>query len=422
MTNANWTKGLVPLFLSVALAACGGGSNSGDEDPVAVPWPPVLPMFPPWLEPDCDSIAGPAVATLSFDGGITMLPNDEEIPSGTEARTQSIASNPLHGGHVVAARGTAVYSSWDSGCTWESLASTSEPLRLVGQSYPWGVFGLGERGDRLYVFHGTRYAGSRDFEDFEIPFHAIDFAPARLSTLHALTQDGRIMRLEFDDSLRDADNWDLVGLTPASGNPRFIAVNPGSSYVGPAHIITTMESGPPSVTFDSGQTWATSAGILAEAESVRTGRAHFSNQTSPLGFTEMDVWIALERTRTDPESGTPIHERAIARSTDGGRTFADVVADDGEMVRIEDEHFDGRLLVTRNNAPGELWFPGGSCPDAEPRLYHYQASDDSLTIITWNAGTIQGIESLAVQEALGLSGPGRKAIKYLGHGAVGTCD
>ena len=86
---------------------------------------------------------------------------------------------------------------------------------------------------------------------------------------------------------------------------------------------------------------------------------------------------------------------------------------DDETVRIEDEHFDGRLLATLNDAPGEVWFPGGGCPDSEPRLYHYRASDDSLTIITWDTGTIHGVASIATRGAF---------VMFFGHGAVGTCD
>lgn len=266
MAYADWTRRLIPLLLAAALAACGGSSGAGgpdpDPDPPPPPWPPPIPLLPPWLEPDCDSVTGPAIATSSIDGGITILPNDEEIETGAEASTQSIASNPQHGGQIIAARGTEVYWSRNSGCSWEWLVSTSEPLQLVGQTLPWYVYGLGERGDILHVFSDYRFEGGHG--TFGIPFHAIDFTPALFSTLHALAQDGRIMRLEFDVDRQDA--WDLVGLTPTTGIPRFIAVNPGSSYLDPAHIVLSMESGPPAVTFNSGETWATSSGILDDAD------------------------------------------------------------------------------------------------------------------------------------------------------------
>lgn len=415
---------VMAIFL---LAACGGGDSPAPQpEPNPNPnpnpnpgpmWPPAIPLLPTWMTPpECPEIIGPSVATLSLDSGATVLPNDEALQDGPEAMTHSVVAVPAYGRRVLAARGTGIYLSNNGGCSWQHVFDAPEPLRLAVPMYPWYAYGIGERGDTLFRFAYPPFGFTEGVHAFDLPFHAIDATPMYAPTLNVLTSDGRIMRLRF--SVSDIE-WQEVGMVPTDGLARFIAVNYRSSPHGSNHIVLTMETGPPRVTFDSGETWIESQGILQGAVTVTTGRAYFSTQFHTQLFEDIEIWIAVKRERADSVTGIVTEERAIALSTDRGLSFTDMVVHDGVTVVIDDELFEHMPLVTQRNTSGEVYFASSGCPDGEPRIYHYRAADDSLTVVNPGGGALAGIGSIFFQFTMLSDSPDTL---YIGHRSVDTCS
>jgi hypothetical protein len=416
MANTNWNKGLVPSLLAVALAACGGGSGEDEDGWAGSPhWPPIdHPAIVPFSGPttECEIVSGPPVVTYSLNGGEDFAIHETPPVPGLEPGTQSVVAKPASStwGWMMASRGTGVYQSLDGGCSWQHLLSSAEHLELFAPRYPDAhIFGLGDRGDTLHIF--SSQFGQADATNMTLPFHAIDIAPTRWSTMYALASDGRIFRLRYSWSQGYA-GWESITAI-SGGSPTGLAVNPTghTPFEPPLSLIVSMASGPPMVSVDGGTSWAAAEGVAADSEIVVTSRAHF---TSALNNRDAatEVWLVVRRQRTDPGSGAVLEERALMRSTDSGRSFNEVLVADGNSVLLEDALLAGRLLITRPGTPGEVMFPASGCPNSEPRLYRYDIATDTIDVLNWPESGIYGIGSLMMEAG----------VVYLGHHAPASCD
>ena len=410
------------VVVAALLAACGGGSgqpdqtgqSGGDTWPGYPQWPPIdHPAIVPFSGPleECEVIAGPPVVTHSANDGQSFAAYENPRLPGLEPGTQSVVAKPASStwGWMMASRGTGVYESRDGGCSWLHLLDSSEPLELFAPRYPDGIFGLGERGDTLHEF--SSLSGPMGQSGMALPFHAIDLAPTRWSTLYALGSDGRIFRLRYSWS-QGHTGWESIAASPG-GAPRALAVNPTghTPFERPLSLIVSMASGPPMVSVDGGASWAAADGVAANADIVVTSRAHFTRALRNRDAAT-EVWLVVRRQRTDPGSGTVLEERALMRSTDSGRSFSDLLVADGESVVLDDALLAGRRLVTQAGTAGEVMFPAGGCPDSEPRLYRYHVATDTVDEMSWPESGISGIGSLLLEAGF----------VYLGHDAPASCD
>lgn len=337
------------------------------------------------------------MATFSADAGSTWVVPTEELATLPGPATTSVVASFHYGGRMAASHGTDLYHSFDAGCTWELAYEGTESVRVIAPGYPWMVYGVGDRGDTVITVTSV---GVR-VED--LPFHALDIAAAQLSTPYALTAAGVVMRMVFD---LDAALWETVGPAPSAGVAKFLAVNTNSTPHEPTHMVVAMEEGPPYVTFDDGATWSQADGILGDGVTVTTGRAHFAQEryqaarlTNP-----MEVWIYAARMHANG-----VEERVIARSTDGGRTFSDVVVDDGVDVQLDDPEF-----APTPGATGSAAFTGDFCATGESRIYLYDAVDDVLTISDTAIVAPFGVQSITFH-------PQDVDYLYIGPRAVDTC-
>lgn len=365
-----------------ALTACGGSSSPAEESPPPPPppdWPPPLPIsLPQWHAIGCNEILGAPVATVSDDGGVTVAPARLGFAAVPGPATHSLTAVPMHGGLMFAANGNEVHRSVDGGCSWSLAYEAIGPMRIVSPNIPWLAYAYSERGQSVVLLRADRH-----FE-FTMPFTILDLSETRWSTVYALTADRRVMRLQFHLS---EVGWDVVGPAPRTGSPAYLAVNTGgvTPYTD-THMLVSMESGPPLVTFDDGVTWQPSQGLADGAASIVTGRPVFAlNLSNRYGDLVDVVWMYVERTASD---GTI--SRVIARSVDGGRIFTDAVAADGALVVFDDPQ-----IIAAPGVHSRIAFTGDHCTAGEPIVYSYDAAEDAISRVTVVADGIIGIESLA---------------------------
>lgn len=406
----------VKLFLGsillIAVVACGGS-----DSPIPEPPPPPPPPPPPeWFVPDCGAVAGPPVATWSPDAGITIVPNTEPDSPGPTARTGGLAAAYGYGGFLVARSGTGVHRSTDAGCRWtlihpaqgttSRLAATDQAIFIAGGvSTDYTLYKIGPDGP---------------VEARSLPFSAESLAssPDAESALYAVARSDEVLW-----SGDEGNTWTVIAFEPPwMSSMRDIAVNPfnrnhlvvtGSGGTGPGG---TIGSGEVAVSFYLGQAWRESSGI---AKTPHPDANVYSTTVFHVAFggtaEETDVWVSgfrkEEKFNPDTDETVEIYrdERFIARSTDGGLTFEDVVIEDGSIEFVQPD------LATRPGVVGEVLFQGHGCPLREPKLYHYRASDESVTIITYEAGELNGHGAL-------LFHPTDPDVLYIGRDSTGICD
>lgn len=385
-------KPLAVAILLLSVEACGGGSEVAQPAPDTLPDPvdppPVSPPpAPDWFAPDCKTVTGEPVATLSVDAGITVLPNSPPLAPDNNARTFSISATDGHGGLLFASRETAAYMSDDAGCSWRKILEDALSLVTTGQ-WAYAVDAAGDR-MRMHVFHADGHVGT-----YPLPFRT--FAPvvsqSEPGVVYALSRDGEVWR-----SSDHAVTWVQQGVrTPHERDPYWLSINPASAL----HFVVTVPNHEPVVSFDGGQSWTIAEGLKAEADVLAIGAPIFGGMPE-----NPDIWVYALRRKF--EKIVSVETRVIARSTDGGLTFVD------EVLPSDEVFFNHPPMATRGRS-GELFFAGMGCPFYTPKLFRYSAADSSIDIIQYSSEDIHGIDSLDFH-------PTEDEILYMGLKAVGSC-
>jgi hypothetical protein len=393
------SQGATAVFLlALGLAACGGGGGGGGVGMPDPPPPPPPP--PPWFTPDCATVAGAPIASYSDDVGITIVPNAESVEVNQADRTTGIAFAYGYGGLLFAAHAAtrSVYISNDAGCSW-TLAATAPPGRnftaIVG-GRQWGFAVHSDTSGNASTV--VRVNPDSSVNSFELPFRVWGLAttPADSEAVYGLLSSYEIVR-----SGDQGETWITQGTKPATpGLPRALAINPADAL----HIIVAGQDGEVAVSFDGGNSWAPSTGILRGAQSGGALAPTFGSD----GITT-DVWVFGARTFRDGDQIVST-ERFIARSIDGGLSFEDVVMQGGDVFLAN-----AVSLATRPRIAGELMFTGIDCPFQPARLYHYRAADDTVTVITYqDHPEVRGFGSIVFH-------PADPDVLYVGHQAEGEC-
>lgn len=378
-----------------SVAACGGGAGDPPEPEPEPTWPPgVSSGVIPWQDQGCETTDGPPVALLTEGAAAMLTVPTEPLPGPIDHAVHSLVAQPLEGGMMFAATGTDVYRTLDGGCYWELHYQGDEPITLSASSFPWYVYGVNESGDTVITF------GNAPYWESDLPFTLVDMAETRYGTGYALTEDGRILRQRFN--LAEV-LWDEVGPAPTGGTARYLAVDPSSTPYKVMHAVVAMTEGPTMVTFDDGATWTESEGLVAGADRIVTGEPvygvnHFTNYE----LTPDDLWIYVERTRAG------VAERVIAHSTDGGRTFTDILLDGPETP------FKDPQLAAPPGSSGALVLTGDECAAGEPVVLRVAVGPDSVSVLSFELPGLIGIESIAFNENF-------QQYMYLGPRTVADC-
>lgn len=376
------------LFVTVALlpgliAACGGGESGF----------PVATDPPEWFSPDCATVTGAPVATWSPDQGASFRPNAEPVPAHRSSETFFLAAAYDFGGLLFAQYSRDIYMSTDAGCHWELAASDpSGGYRGLVAGSQTG-YSVGSNQDEL-----VRIAPDSTVETFPLPFQANELAttPDDPDALYALSEADAIWR-----SGDQGETWVRQGkqLTEVDFVNGF-AINPNDSL----HFIVSggggSGSGEVAISFDGGNSWMLSTGLMKDASGA-TQAIRFGGDDATT-----DIWVTGTRQYIE---GSEVVETEffMARSVDGGLTFSDAVVS-GPDVEINS------AMAPRPNVAGEVYFPGRGCPFKEPVLFHYRASDDTVTTIPYSSDETLGFRSL-------LFHPTDPDVLYLGHRAIGSC-
>lgn len=376
-----------PLF-AFSLAACGGGGGGGGGGPGPGP-----PLPPPWTSPTCETVTGEPIASYSPDAGVTIVPNAEPIEVDPAAVTTGIALTSGHGGLLFATHAAtrSVYISTDAGCHWSLLAQRADG----------SFFNLSANDTHGFVTGGGLHRlgpdGSVDF--VELPFDANYLATTRAdpAAVYALSSDDEIWR-----GAGQGASWVRQGTrSPTPNLVQQLFINPNDSL----HFVATGSGGELAVSFDGGNTWTASMGIVQDADSGTTRGVVFSSD-SPV----TDMYVNGSRAYRDDDGIIIRVDNFIARSLDGGLTWEDVVADGGDI-----RFGNAASLATRPGSTGEVIFTGIDCPFEPARLYHYRASDDSVTILTYgDQSEVRGFGSIVFH-------PTDPDVLYVGHKAEGEC-
>ncbi|MEX0900750.1 MAG: hypothetical protein WD081_08700 [Gammaproteobacteria bacterium] len=377
---------LIAAFAVLAAVSCGGGSEPD------LPGPPPPPPPPEWFVPECDVVAGPPTATYSPDAGITLRPNAEAADGDVQLTAFSIGVASEYGGLLFASNhATRVYVSSDAGCSWGLAYTRASAVQFFTVTDRWGYVTVGTRDEEI-----VRLGPAGVEAVHPLPFDAdwLASTPADPGAVYAVSRQTPTVDLVR----RSGDmgkTWETLGDVGSSPAIQQLAISPTDML----HFVAT-GSGEISLSFDGGRSWSESTGILKDAFSASTHHVVFGGDRDVT-----DIWVNGSRRWRDDEGRIERDERFIARSTDLGLSFTDVVTtDDGVSLR------GGTNLATRPGIAGQVLFEDYT----KPAIYHYRASDDSVTVITWEPGEASRISSLVFH-------PEDPDVLYLGRDFAGCC-
>ncbi|MEX0900749.1 MAG: sialidase family protein [Gammaproteobacteria bacterium] len=395
MTRRCHAYASLAALAALAVVSCGGGPESDLPDP---PPPPPPPPPPEWFVPECEVVAGPPIATYSPDAGITLRPNAESPDGDVQLSVPSIGVASEHGGLLFASNNaTRVYVSSDAGCNWGLAYTRAGAIRGFAVTDRWGYVGIGS-GEREIVRLGP--AGVEAVHPLPFSINWLTSTPADPEAVYAVSSSLSNTRQIWSSHDLGASWLELGNIGSTPGSIQQLAISPTDML----HFVAT-GSGELALSFDGGRNWSESTGILKDAFSTSTHHVVFGGDRDVT-----DIWVSGLRRWRDEEGRIERDERFIARSTDLGLSFTDVVtADDGIALA------GGTKLATRPGIAGEVLFTSPNCPSGKRTIYHYRASDNSVTAITWEPGEAGRFGSLVFH-------PEDPDVLYLGRDFTGSCE
>ncbi|GLZ75976.1 hypothetical protein Afil01_07830 [Actinorhabdospora filicis] len=350
---------------------------------------------PSWHDPSCASVSGPGAITFSKDDGATLAPATRPGPvvytnglaaletPDTLVAVQEVTAWPGGGTTVT------VHRSTDAGCSWSPVATLPS-----GQN----VRATAAGGSRAYLWSDSPVRGLYRLDGTTVTT-LTDPTPAGATGLTADPYDPDHVVIG-DNAGRLYETWDGGAVWGTlGGNAGGIGVHSGyDTTVDPgdlAHAVVGA-SGAAYVTFDGGVNWTRSAG-LDLTPGGRFGVNVFSVAVSPV---DGDVVYAAALDIDQNDAHDPTDGRHIYRSTDGGRTFAPI-ADQGGDITI----YNGPNLFPSPVDAGTLYFEFGSnYAGTGTFVYKYSATTG---VVTFTHNDYHGLGALAFN-------PANPATLYLG--------
>lgn len=256
----------------------------------------------PWGAPPCTVATG--LASYGFLHGETVVRStdrsDPWSPVFTYGLALGAAPNTLY-----ATRGGAIYESTDAGCTWQVLADVPGALQRPGD--PAQV--ITQHPNRIYAYTSQHIVRAIDetVETFALPtaVERVAVDPADPLHLRAIGASGILY-----DSHDGARTWKRGGLVTAS---RVLA-----SKFDPTNfdriVLHTGPFGSLAITTDGGKSWTYPAQTWWRVDALEISPADPNV-----------VWLSGAAGVQNPE---------LYRSTDGGKTFTQVVDYTSNMTHV----------------------------------------------------------------------------------------
>jgi hypothetical protein len=282
--------------------------------------------------PTCDEVHGMGAVTFSTDEGRTLAPLAEQL-SGNSNTTGLVALD--RPGLLLAESKGSLYMSRDGGCTWSNAATLNySPVMLTcaGQTraYAWSDNGnyfarIDERGVHELVVPVTS-------------IHGVGADPADGRHVRVGAENGDIL-----ESFDSGQSWAFIGRAPAATELTLtyrMVFDPHNLD----HVMLGRSNDGAWVTTDGGARWQQSTGGVVGPANV------FNFAISPADpnvVWAMGIYL--------PHVDLPWGGRYIARSTDGGRTFAAVLRQTNQVTLIN-----GPVMAAHPTNPNVLYFVFGT--------------------------------------------------------------
>jgi hypothetical protein len=303
----------------------------------------------------CTVVNGVPAVTFTLDEGTSTTPLAQPL-SGV-GYTFGLAALDVPN-TLLAFHNSSLLISTDAGCSWTTLKSFEEGL------FPPSL--IAAPGGRAYA-----WSENRDF----FMRHTASDDTALKSPVGAITglgvdpRDGAHLRLAGDDG----SLWESVDAGSTWSQLNTLRIGNGAPLIykfvfDPAnldHIVAGTAVNGAFVTFDGGRNWMQAVGITKATANV------FNLVISPADRNV--VWaMGIDFADTDPDA----HGRHIYRSTDGGLTYAPVIAE-GPGVKL----VNGPIMAAHPRNPDVLYFVFGTYFQGYGTdLFRYNAGTQMLTM------------------------------------------
>ena len=338
-----------------------------------------------WHRPTCETVTGDGSVSFSADGGRTVAPT-----TGVMAPVRYVM------GLAALERSNQLLSvddsgrlsrSTDAGCTWQTFAQLPRGIwsispTLDGKAYLWSF-----RGDRVYLVDGTRVTGGPAFDAKQLgDLVALTVDRTRPRHLRAVTEVGRVL-----DSSDGGRSFQPTGVAPvADAGPHYLVYDAQIAPSRPDHIVIGMSNVGALTSTDGGRSW--------QRTQVRKPGDQVNGFTVAMSPIDPQIVYMQGLNVTELYEGGPGGGRHLYRSTDGGRTFAPVIDQGGEVTITN-----GGLVQPSPWDRDVVYFEYGD-PVSRTRLYTLNTRTGELEIAR---NPHDSIKSIAFN-------PGDRDIMYFG--------
>jgi Sortilin, neurotensin receptor 3, len=322
--------------------------------------------------PGCMMVNGTPGVTFSCDEGRTLAPRAQTL-SGV-GYTYGLAALDTPGAMLSWHKSTLSLSN-DNGCSWQ-------PVGDFATDFPPTI--TPARGGRAFAWSDNRQFILR----YDSRGATVLKAPAVIVGLGTDHANGNHVRAGDTDgnlwnSTDAGDSWTAINNLPALANSFVYRFSFDPANID--HIIAGRVAGGAYVTFDGGKHW--------ERTSFGDGFNVMNFAMSPADPNV--VWAMAVDTRSG------VH--AMHRSIDGGRTFAQVVAEGGEVF-IQNQP----VMAAHPTDPNVLYYTHGvNFPEPTVNLYRVQANGT----VTFTTNRFAGFNAIVFS-------PQDPAVMYLGLATV----
>jgi hypothetical protein len=281
--------------------------------------------------PTCGVVSGTGAVTFTLDEGKTLAPVATQL-SGNHNTTGLVALDQL--GSLLAESDGSLFASRDAGCTWSEVGTLNySPVMLTSAG-----------ASRAYAWSDN----NNYFARIDHGIHEVVVPVDNIIGVGVDPNDGRHVRIgaalgDVVESFDGGESWMRHGRAPA-GDELTLAYRMTFDPKNVDHAVLGRSNDGAWVTFDGGVTWSRSRSGISGAANV------FNFAISPADSNV--VWamgIVLSQTETGWGG------RYIARSTDGGRTFAAVLRQTRSITLRN-----GPVMTAHPTDPNLLYFVFGT--------------------------------------------------------------